>query len=100
MSSVGDVLKIGDMVSWRGGWGEQAPKLARVVGITRTTEPRTKYGRPVDSVPWFNVRLNLVVVDLDNGHWAYGNQIDRPMEDPAVVSVVVDGLAADCGVRS
>ena len=68
-------LKIGDEVSWRGAWGSQASKIAVVTEIEITNGD--KYGRSVNSVGWTRVRDRNVVVTLDNGHWAYGEQISR-----------------------
>ena len=66
-------LKIGDEVNWRGAWGSEAPKNAVVLSIEITNGG--KYGRSVNSVGWTRVRDRNVVVTLDNGHWAYGEQI-------------------------
>lgn len=46
---------IGQQVIWRGGWGSQAPALAKIVELGE------KNGQPV--------------YDLDNGHWAYEYQL-------------------------
>lgn len=68
-------LKIGDSVIWRGTWGADPPKEAVVTGIELTEGVREKYGHAVETVFWTTVRDNRVVVSLDNGHWAYGEQI-------------------------
>ncbi len=69
------MLKIGDTVLWRGGFGAQAPLPAVVETIDVTEQPREKYGESVTEVPWETVRENRVVVTLTNGRWAYGSQI-------------------------
>ena len=74
------ILRVGDRVLWCGGFGDQAPRPARVVRVD-LVEPGQKHGVSVDAVPWSALTRD-VVVDLDNGHWAYGYQI-RPMPDPA-----------------
>jgi hypothetical protein len=66
------VLKVGDSVMWRGGFGGAAPLKAKVTGI-ELCNIGEKYGEPVDSVEWSKV--NCIVVDLDKGHWARGHQI-------------------------
>ena len=66
-------LKIGDEVIWRGSWGKDAPKRAKVEAIEITGGG--KYGTPVDEVEWSKVRDRNITVDLDNGHWAYASQI-------------------------
>ena len=68
-------LKIGDRVRWSGGFGAQRARPAVVTGIV-LTELHEKYGTTADSVSWSRVRQNCAVVDLDNGHWAYGSQIE------------------------
>lgn len=68
-------LKIGDEVKWRGGFGSDPAKKARVEGIEITRGG--KYGDPVNEVDWKEVYGRNVTVDLDNGHWAYASQISR-----------------------
>ena len=72
------LLKVGDTVSWRGSWGSDAPKLAKVVGLAVTDRPREKHGFSVELVHWSVVETNHCIVDLDNGHWAYGFQVSQP----------------------
>jgi len=66
------VLRVGDTVQWSGGWGRDASKDARVIGI-EIVVPGEKYGVAVREVEW--ERMAEVVVDLDNSHFAYGYQI-------------------------
>ena len=73
------VLKIGDKVWWRGGFGSEPAKLAVVEGIEITGGH--KYGDPVDEVPWSEVYDRNVTVDLDSEHWAYADQISRCLQD-------------------
>ena len=47
--------EIGQEVMWSGGWGREAPKLAKII------DTGEKNGKPV--------------YDLDNGHWAYEYQL-------------------------
>ena len=70
-----DKLSIGDKVIWRGGFGHDEPKEAVVKSIEVTDGG--KYGMSVSNVDWSEVNGRNVVVDLDNGSWAYGSQI-RP----------------------
>lgn len=53
---------VGQTVLWRGGFGSNPERPARIVGFGE------KNGRPL--------------VDLDNGHWAYLTQI-RPQHTTA-----------------
>ena len=69
-------LKIGDKVMWRGAWGNDAPKEAIVTEIELCANGK-KYGKTVKSVAWetFTSGSRSITVTLDNGHWAYGNQL-------------------------
>ena len=60
-------LKVGDEVMWRGGFGSDAPRKAKVVGI-ELCRSGEKYGEPRESVD--SSKKDRIVVDLDNGHWA------------------------------
>jgi hypothetical protein len=70
-----NTLKVGDKVMWRGAWGNDEPKEAYIRGIQITNG--SKYGDDVNQVSWDKVRDREVVVDLDNGHWAYGGQLSK-----------------------
>ena len=76
-----DLLKIGDEVTWKGCFGMDAPRTAKVIGITFG-----KYGAAAQSVPWSQVVDRAVVVDLDNNHWAYAEQIRPVVGAPALLS--------------
>ncbi len=70
------MLNIGDTVMWSGCWGSDVPQPAVVEEID--VECRGgKDGRSVQSVSWDLVNRENVVVGLDSGNWAYGNQIRR-----------------------
>ena len=68
-------LRVGDTVIWRGGWGSDAPQKAKIIGLYKCKEAGDKYGDEVDSILWVNIEY--ACVDLDNGHWAYGSQLER-----------------------
>ena len=70
------MLKKGDTVIWRGSWGNDLPKEAKVTSI-EICPNGMKNGEEVNEVPWDMVNGRNVVVDLDNGHWAYGDQISK-----------------------
>lgn len=71
------ILKIGDAVMWRGSWGRDAPKEVRVVEMWETEYPAQTHGTPVESTQWDLVRADMVCFILDNGKWAYGEQISE-----------------------
>lgn len=68
-------LKIGDVVSWKGSFGSDAPEDVVIEGIEITNGG--KYGQPVNEVEWSMVRGRNLTFDLDNGHWAYASQITK-----------------------
>ena len=70
-----NTLEIGDQVFWRGGFGADKVRMATVIGIEVTNVE--KYGDDVEEVLWEEVHGRNVVVDLDNNHWAYAEQIKR-----------------------
>lgn len=70
------MLNVGDTVNWSGCWGSDVPQSAVIKHIEVETGGG-KDGREVQSVSWSQVTRENVIVDLDNGHWAYGNQIRR-----------------------
>jgi hypothetical protein len=67
------LLRVGDEVVWRGAWGTEAPVHARVIHIEHTCGE--KYGDDVESAPWSAMVDREFTVDLDNGSWAYADQI-------------------------
>jgi hypothetical protein len=70
-----NTLKVGDTVNWKGTFGIDPKKKAKVEAIEVTNGG--KYGDDVDEVEWKKVFDRNVVVTLDNGHWAYAEQISR-----------------------
>ena len=69
------ILSVGDTVSWKGGWGQDAPREAVVKHITLVEYSGTLEGKDVANVLWSSLIDRSVVVDLDNHHWAYGYQL-------------------------
>lgn len=66
-------IKIGDTVIWRGIWGLDNPFPATVTGIELCERYHEKEGAPVNEIE-IEYKDNCVF-SLDNGHWAYGDQI-------------------------
>lgn len=66
------MLKVGDKVNYSIG---NSIGIAKVINIDKV-EPHEKYGESVDEIHWKDVEFHAVV-DLDNGHWAYGSQISK-----------------------
>jgi hypothetical protein len=68
------LLKVGDTVMWRHGWGSYAPQKAVIQTIT-LVENSLLEGTDVPAVQWDSIENRDVVVTLENRHWAYGYQI-------------------------
>ena len=71
-------IKIGDMITYRGGFGTESPKRVSVVGLTLTDTPRSKYGEDVREVARWQIDDNRVLFSLDDGHWCYSEQVTIP----------------------
>lgn len=71
-----EIINIHDTITYRPGFGFQPPVKVKVIGLTLTQHPREKYGQEVLSVKMADVKANKVLFDLDNGHWAYSEQVD------------------------
>ena len=69
-------MLIGDKVMWRGSFGNDAPKEAKITSI-ELCQVGEKYGMAVPNALWS--QKDRIVVDLDNGHWARGSQLS-PMK--------------------
>ncbi len=69
-------LRVGNKVMWRGCFGGDEPKEAKVTMIEICATGQKEGGYEVSSVKWDTVtKTRTVIVVLDNGHWAYGKQI-------------------------
>ena len=70
------ILRIGDAVLWRSAWGTKPAQTTTVTAIERV-QPASgeKHGQRVSAMDWADVP-SCAVVDLQNGHWAYGKQIE------------------------
>lgn len=69
-------VKIGDAVKWKGAFGMDAPRTVHVVEMEVTDTPRSKYGKQVTEVDVELIKKNRVLFTLDNGTWAYSEQIE------------------------
>lgn len=75
-------IRVGDTVLWFGVYGYGTEPGKRVV-VERIALIKDGY-EPVDTVAWLNDRS--FVVDLDNGHWAYGFQIRTLEIRPGIIA--------------
>jgi hypothetical protein len=55
--------------------------VGKVIRIDRTTRRYDKYGNDVQEVTWADVKDGYVVVDMDNGHWQYGQDLSPVQEE-------------------
>ena len=70
-------IGVGDTVVWRGSWGDDAPKEAKLINLERTKHEHEKEGWEVDEVQFINGEWEFpFVCTLDNNHWAYSYQIE------------------------
>lgn len=72
-----NVLRVGDVVTWRGVWGSEEAKDAKVIGIIECYAPGEKDGIEIDSVDWESVDGRDYIIDLDNGHWSWSFQVSK-----------------------
>ena len=70
-------LIVGDYVHWKGGWGSDPEEEVLVTGIQVNFEPGDKEGYEVKELDWNCIIGREVIIDLDNGHWAWAFQISR-----------------------
>ncbi len=71
-----NLLKRNDEVLWAASWGTEPQKKATVTEITLLDYKGAKDdGVEVEQINWELVP-EWVVVTLDNGHWAYGYQLE------------------------
>lgn len=71
-----NILKVGDIVLWRGNFGADPKQEAKVIGINVNFAPY-----PIESVEWEKVDSRVYMITLDNGCWCYGTQISQ-IEQP------------------
>ncbi len=70
-----------DRVLWRHKWGMAEQRSATVTAIEVQDPPGSKVGFEVESIPWTHVKGRDVIVTLDNGSWAWANQIKPLIRD-------------------
>jgi hypothetical protein len=74
-----DILTVGEEVMHRDGFGSDPPRKARVkqIEILHTGNPDD--GEIVKEILWTDLTRSprAALVILDNGKWAYGDQVDR-----------------------
>lgn len=68
-------IKVGTKVMYRPCFGMFEPKVVMVKYIERSEYKRCKYGVEVDSIPFNEREYGLFI--LSDGHWCYGEQIDK-----------------------
>ena len=69
------MIKKGTKIYYRPCFGLFDPKMVKVTGIIKSQYKRCKYGDEVESVSITD--KDYCVFLLDDGHWCYGEQIDR-----------------------
>jgi hypothetical protein len=77
-----NVLRVGDKVSWRAGYGVDPIEEVTIDIITLTEGPYSKEGIEVFSVKHSTLKGGRVVIDFENGHWAHAKQVAPLGNDP------------------
>lgn len=67
------VIKVGSRVMYRGCFGVDPAKEAKIESITKALEKRSKYGCSTKSIDWDEKEYGCFI--LSDGHWCYGEQI-------------------------
>jgi len=70
-------LSLGDKVMWSGSWGSDSPKEVTITGIQVNEFNGSKEGGQVEDIDWDYITERNILVNLDNGHWAWGFQIKK-----------------------
>ena len=65
-------LRVGDVVDYKGNFGQDATKKAKITRITINARDKDI---DVDHIDWKEVKGRQVIVSLDNGSWAYAKDI-------------------------
>ena len=68
-------IKVGMTVIYRGSWGHDAPKEAKIEAMELCESENEKYGEQVDEVAIEDIRRTTF--DLNDEHWCYGWQVDE-----------------------
>ena len=67
------VIKVGSRVMYRGCFGVDPAKEAKIESRTKALEKRSKDGRSTKSIDWDEKEYGCFI--LSDGHWCYGEQI-------------------------
>lgn len=73
------VIKVGSRVMYRGCFGVDPAKEAKIESITKSLEKRSKYGCSTKSIDWDEKEYGCFI--LSDGHWCYGEQIVDLLDD-------------------
>jgi len=69
------VVRVGDRVRWSGGFGRLAAEECTVARM-ELTMPGAAHGQKINEADEELMKSGRVIFDLNNGHWAYGYQIE------------------------
>ena len=73
------VIKVGSRVMYRGCFGVNPAKEAKIESITKALEKRSKDGRSTKSIDWDEKEYGCFI--LSDGHGCYGEQIVDLLDD-------------------
>ena len=69
-----NLIRVGDTVFCRSGCGSETPQPVTITHLELCAEAGDEWGVPVSELPWSE--KGRAVMNLSNGHWAYGSQIE------------------------
>ena len=69
-----NLIRVGDTVFCRSGCGSETPQPVIITHLELCAEEGDKWGVPVSELPWSE--KGRAVMNLNNGHWCYGSQIE------------------------
>ena len=72
-------LRVGSKVLYRGAFGLGEPTVVTVTEIELCEGPHEKDGEPREEVDMTDV--GRCCLTLDNGHWAYGEQVIKLLKE-------------------
>ena len=73
------VIKVGSRVMYRGCFGVDPAKEAKIESITKSLEKHSKDGCSTKSIDWDEKEYGCFI--LSDGHWCYGEQIVDLLDD-------------------
>ena len=71
-----NILRVGDIVMWWGNSSDAKAEEAEIESLELVRPWQKEDGKPVEECEFSLLAQNRVIVNLTNGRWAYGSQIE------------------------